>query len=708
MKKQKLLKKVALAGVSMLACVTCFGVTAMPIANNALADEKVTLTGGVWNNVNSYSLTWGSTGAVTNAELYATPVEKTNDKGQTLKGIELSSSQKYTLNNSQWYPVNGYSMGYGQYLTLKVNDAIDMTQPVEFLFSPYVLGGKGSQANHRFVMGLSDTEGQIKPTTGSSTNGFNAPDGANYIYWEFMKHQQWANAAAPETQGNGPSWYAVSSEGTTATGYDQSYDNIGNAPSKDGVAVANSRIAGGVLARAFYGVEYPWARQDSSKYVTDSQAFVKAKIEFTETQLILTFDHVFEQDISRKVPEGAELKTKDDLCSATHDFSKDSGVTCTACYFRQTYNLADLGFTYGESELNLYFGYYNVHARFAGQDYGALPMSLKLYNYNNGDVKDFGVKAGNENMTITTGEEIVLDDVMNVTYYDGATSTADISYVSSDESIAKIVDGKVVPTAGTFGGEVTITATLGEKTATFKVTVDANTVTVNGNVVGAGDSFTILEELYAGNKVLIGYKANGALYAVGDTIAFTEDVVLEEVTVDFTMLYGASIRLDATASIRFTAVINTEDLTALEALIGADKVSYGMTLLAGGNTYKIDSKDPKFNTGTYGTDYTLYSAVMMGIPASDYKTELTAQAYIKVEYADGDVVTISSKLAEKEAGDEKESNVRSLADVATSAYNDRQATQEGDYQYDDGNGQYSPYTQAQLTEIEKYIPATEV
>ena len=189
--KRKLLNKIATTGISLFACVTCLGVAVNVGDVNAIADEtKVTLPGGSWTKVSDddYSLVWGSTGAVTNAELYATPVNKTNDLGQTLKGVELSSNQSYKLTNSANYPVNGYSMGYGQYLTLKVNEAIDMSEPVEFLFAPYVIGGKGGQANHRFVMALSDTEGQIKPLTNSSINGFNTTEDANYIYWEFLKH----------------------------------------------------------------------------------------------------------------------------------------------------------------------------------------------------------------------------------------------------------------------------------------------------------------------------------------------------------------------------------------------------------------------------------------------------------------------------------------------------------------------------------------
>jgi hypothetical protein len=681
MKKTKLLKKLAMASVSMLACATCFAVAVNAGGSKVVADETP-------NVALSYTFNHGTTGAVEGQTLYHNLVEKTNASGQTLKGLELSSSKAYTLKNNANYPVNGYSMGYGQYLTVKINDKIDMSEPVEFFFTPYVIGGKGGQANHRFVMALSDTNGQIKPLTNNSKNGFNADStDANFIYWEFLKHQQWANAAAPETQGNGPSWYAVSSEGTTATGYAESQDNVKNASAWKGVAIPNSRMGSGVLGRAFYGVEYAENNQ--------GQALVKASISFTETTMVLQFSDVYDKDITKTA------------CGAAHTFS-ESGVTCTSCTFQQTYNLADLGFEYNKTELNLYFGYYNVHARYAGESYGDLPMSLKLYNYTNGEIKSFEAKE--ETVNIKANEELVLNDAMDVVYYDGVlTPTATVSYASSDETIAKIVDGKLVPVAGTVGGAVTVTATASTgETATFTVNVDANTVTLNGNVIAAGDAYTILENLYAGNKVLVGYKADGALYAVGDTITLTKDIVLEEVTVDFTMLYGASIRLDDTASIRFTAVIKTADLTALQNLVGADKVSYGMTLTVDGKAYTIESTKEGFQTGVYEEEYTLYSAVMTGIPATDYATELTAQAWVKVTYADGETATVNSNLAEKKTEGEKATNVRSLQDVAVLAYNDRQATKEGEYQYEDGNGQYSPYTSAQLQEIAKYLPNEEV
>ena len=690
MKVKNRLRKALFISLILAICLLCIICLSATVNIGKAQDSESEVT-----NVSlPYVLKSGNTGAVTSEDIVATKVEKTNSLGQTLKGVELSSSQEYKLNNDEWYPVNGYSMGYSQYLTFKIDDVIDMSKPVEFLFSPYVIGDLGAQANHRFVMAISDKDGEIKPLTNSSSNGFNS-DG-NYIYWEFAKHQQWASQVAPETQGNGPTWYAVSSAGTTATGYDESIDNIGTSEIK------NNRLGSKSLARAFYGVEYLWGDVDP-KYVDpseNSQQLIKARIEFTDTQLIIMFEHVSAGNI--------EDKGTSSICSVTHDFSSDSPDNCTTCYFKKTYNLADLNFT-SDSELKLYFGYYNVHARFSGQNYGALPMSLKLYNYTNGTLQKFGVKAGKENNVITENQTLNIADIMDIVYYDGVKEhNVNVTYKSLNERLIKIEDGQIIPQKGTEGGEATIEAIAetGEK-AYFTVTLDVNTVTYNGEVVGYGDSYTFTEDIYKGNAVLVGYKLNGKLYAVGDTVAFTEDVVIEEVTVDFRMIYGASIRLDRTASIRFTAIINTLELAEIESLAGVDKVSYGMTINPSGidKVYTIDSKNEGFDTAVYGQDpaFTLYSAVMTEIPSDNYSTELTAQGYIKITYSDGDVATLNCKLADKKEGDIQESNVRSLSDVASEAYNDRSDIQNEKYPYEIASGEYSPYTVEQIEEFSKYI-----
>ena len=668
MKRTKLLQRIATTAMSLFACATCLGVATLGNANVVAEDATnveldYTLVQGSRNS--------GATGYV--GQVWAEEVSFTNANNQTLKGIELKSSEKYThsTGGATYGTVDGYYMQYQQHLTLTINDTVDMSKPIEFLFNPYV---STKHEAHRFVMGLTDTEGTVESNNGSKTNGFNAPAGANYIYWDLGRSTKWS-VSDQISQALGPVWQTVASN-ENWKGSKVSANNLGDLK-------GTYRLGGGALGAGLYGANIK---------ATGTEILIKAKIEFTQTDLILYLQETLADNINSQ------------FCSNKHDFSADSPVDCSTCWFKQTYKLADLGFAYGKTELNMFFGYYNVYGNTSNQSYLELPMSLKLYNYNNGDVKDFSVKQNS--ISMKANETLPLAENVNITYFDGANQTADVTFTSNNDAVATIVDGELVPVANTLGGKVTVTATASTgETASFEVTVDANTVTVNGNVVGAGDSFTILEDLYAGNHVLVGYKANGKFYAVGDQITLTDDIVLEEVTIDFTMLYGASIRLDSTASIRFTAVINTAEWTALESLFGAENVSYGMTLVAGETTYDINSKNDGFKTGVYETDYTLYSAVMKGIPASDYTTELTAQAYLKVTY-EGETLTIASKIADKKDGDVKESNVRSLADVATAAYNDRSDVQdEVKYQFSDGEGAYSPYTTTQLEEIAKYIPA---
>jgi hypothetical protein len=330
-----------------------------------------------------------------------------------------------------------------------------------------------------------------------------------------------------------------------------------------------------------------------------------------------------------------------------------------------------------------------------------MPADFGLYNLKNGNEYMFTVE--DETVDSTAEQTLTASDLaIEYPYFGG---TEEYTFVSDNEAVASVsADGKSIVVKKGAEGTANVTATsTGGYSAAFAINADCTTVKYKGVVVGTGESYTFTEDLYEGNQVLVGYKTNGKLYAVGDVIELTEDIVLEEVTLNFTMLYGASIRLDDTASIRFTAVLNSADFAALEAFVGADNVSYGMKLTAKGNTYDINSKNDGFQTGEFGEGYTLYSAVMTGIPDTDYATELTAQAYVKVTFADGGVLEIASKLAEANEGDEKATNVRSLADVAKAAYNDRQAAQDDDYKYEDGNGQYSPYTAAQLAEIAKYV-----
>lgn len=685
MRKTKWLKRALLICTSIIAlaaCAVCFIASARV---GAVAAESETAT----DVALPYVFKHGTTGAVPGVTIGAKSVSKTNSLGQKLKGVELYSGQDYSV-NTEWYAVKGNSMSYSQYLTLKIDDTIDTSKPVEFLFSPYVAAADNANLGHRFVMAISDEDGEIRPIPpigqGSGKNGFNS--NGNYLYWEFARSTK---TKTPVASSGAPAWYAVSSAGTSGT--------------ETGSAADISKVAGvkhlgsGALVRAFQGAKYIWGSKDP-KYTDPSEnalQLVKAKIEFSDTQLILTFEHVSEENI--------ESKGSAAICSATHDLSKDVG---DKCYFRQTYNLAELSFS-KDSKLNLYFGYYNTFARDTHDDIDALPMSLKLYNYKNGEIQNFGVKESKENITVTEDETITLADVMDIKYYDGVTApTATVTYTSSNENVAKIENGKVVPVKGTYGGTTTIAATASTgETACFEVTVDVNTVTFNGQIIAAGDSYTVEEGLYAGKSLLIGYKADGALYAVGDTITLTKDIVLEAVTVDFKMLYGASVRLDETASIRFTAIVNTEELSSLEQLIGSDKVSYGMTLKPDGidKTYAIDSKNEGFDTAVYkyDADYTLYSAVMTKIPENNYTTELTATGYIKVVYTDGDIATLSCKIADKKGGDVKESNVRSLADVAKAAYNDRTTVADEKYKYEVADGSFSPYTKAQLDELAKYF-----
>ena len=238
---------------------------------------------------------------------------------------------------------------------------------------------------------------------------------------------------------------------------------------------------------------------------------------------------------------------------------------------------------------------------------------------------------------------------------------------------------------------------LGE-TGTYNVTLGNETV-----ATGVG-TYTFAKEAYTGDKVFVGYSVNGkGVYTAGDMVALTDDITIAPVEVDISTIYGASIRLDDSASIRFSAILSEADLAALEAMAGAANVSYGIVLYAGGNTYTVDSKDEGFDTASHAdySGYVYYSAVMTGIPATDYDTDITAVAYIRIGKK-----TYKGLAAERKDGDTQDSNVRSLAFVAEGAYNLRSETQQGNFQYYiEADGNYSWMSAEDLQSLKQYFQA---
>ena len=137
----------------------------------------------------------------------------------------------------------------------------------------------------------------------------------------------------------------------------------------------------------------------------------------------------------------------------------------------------------------------------------------------------------------------------------------------------------------------------------------------------------------------------------GKVCALTSDATFTavEVYLGFALVDGASIRIDQvgdTSGIRFTAVYNTSAMKEIESYVS----EIGMLLVktsafdsdtsdaqkAAAFIYK-DSLAHEFNyAGVEDGELTKRTCAIYQIPESDFGTAISARAYIKINYADGE------------------------------------------------------------------------
>ncbi len=194
----------------------------------------------------------------------------------------------------------------------------------------------------------------------------------------------------------------------------------------------------------------------------------------------------------------------------------------------------------------------------------------------------------------------------------------------------------------------------------------AITLNVNGateeTFVSVGGSFTMPERTVAG-EMFLGWEYNGNVYPAGYTLnSIISDVALTAVTLDMEMVVGASVRIDNAHenSIRWTAELNKNSLTALENLVGESNVSYGITVVSPVKEGSLTITIPKNKFGSRGAAWTL-SGVLAKVPEDMLNANFEGRAFVKVSYADG-----SQKKIYASGND----NLRSIAYVAHCAYND--------------------------------------
>ena len=203
-------------------------------------------------------------------------------------------------------------------------------------------------------------------------------------------------------------------------------------------------------------------------------------------------------------------------------------------------------------------------------------------------------------------------------------------------------------------------------------TTEANTinVTVQGvtesTFVADGENFVFPERTLDG-ELFLGWQYNGGVYPAGYTLTnITGDVNLTAVTLDMDMVIGASVRIDSEYenSIRWTAEVDKDSLAAVETAVGAENLSYGVTVVSPSKegALSIDIARNRFGEKVVGGNavWTL-SGVMAKVPDDMLNTQFEGRAFVKVRFADG---------TEKKYHASGNNNLRSIAYVAHMAYND--------------------------------------
>ena len=176
-----------------------------------------------------------------------------------------------------------------------------------------------------------------------------------------------------------------------------------------------------------------------------------------------------------------------------------------------------------------------------------------------------------------------------------------------------------------------------------------------------------------GNKEFIGWTNDGNMYSAGYVVEnLGENITFTALAVEFTMIDGASIRLNDSADfsgIRFTSRINKEDFDALVGY-GIQSVKYGTLILP--NDY-LGGKAPsapelgyfvpgetilKIESTCYDLidGYIVFRGAMQKIRSYNYDRDFASRGYMEITYANGTTQIIYTKFTSE--------HVRSIKYVA--------------------------------------------
>ena len=258
----------------------------------------------------------------------------------------------------------------------------------------------------------------------------------------------------------------------------------------------------------------------------------------------------------------------------------------------------------------------------------------------------------------------------------------------------------------------------------------ADKVDISGDVILENDNKVIASLVADGaGKVtlpdcevigtMVGWKDSaGVLYPVGGTytVTGTEKVTLTAVSVDFTVLEGASALIEEPSALRFEVSVDVADFTAQGLTVqemGAVMVETSLltdAILEDGQitSAELDAAQIANSKTTFPADSENDIYYVLKENITDASVSYSVSAYVTVQYADGTIKTLANKY-------KAEDHARSVKAVSEMAYADRatvRSTADGknyafkvskDYAVGDYTTfSYSPYTMEQLDLLAKF------
>ena len=287
----------------------------------------------------------------------------------------------------------------------------------------------------------------------------------------------------------------------------------------------------------------------------------------------------------------------------------------------------------------------------------ASPTNLRLYyrfesgvNSNNPAV--FGVKIGDNiywGSRITNGGARSIEYTFIAKDYTNAADAEDVITLTAD-NIAS-VDAIMIALAVTWNNNG-IDDIGYQVSNTPAETVDAAFADGSKQTLAITDGQVTLPaaDLSTG-KVSLGWWVDGKLYQNGATVAATTESTIASAVVGFTQTDGGSVRMKDPTGLRFQTNVNKADYASIQDLVTEQGGVLALTDVVGASAVTVDNPkcikvvdaDNAFHADSTDTDGIYYSSIV-GIPAENYVTNISARGYMTVSYADGSSATVYTAL----------------------------------------------------------------